>query len=86
MIIPFSCQLALDSAKYMASSAEKVEVTAQDLVAVRRAQRSFRSWWPRGPQVDIGQEDETLVRRVVGERRPRVAKPQWILLPQLVGL
>jgi hypothetical protein len=70
----------------MASSAEKVGVRAQDLAAVRRAQRSFHSRWPRGPRVDMAQEAETSVGRVVGERRPRVAKPQWIPLPPPVGL
>jgi hypothetical protein len=70
----------------MANSAARVGVGVQDLTAVRRAQRSFQSRWPRGPRVDIAQEAGAAVRRVIGERRPKAAKPPWVPLPQLVGL
>jgi hypothetical protein len=40
----------------VANSAEQVVVRAQDVVAVRRAQRSYKSRWPRGPRVDMAQE------------------------------
>jgi hypothetical protein len=61
-------------------------VEVGDLVAVRRAQRSFKARWPRGPQVDVAREAEAAVGQAIRERRPRVAQPQWVPLPQLAGI
>jgi hypothetical protein len=70
----------------MASPAERVGVRAQYVAAVQRAQKSFKARWPRGPRVDVVREAEAAVAKVIGERRPRVARPQVIPLPQLAGL
>jgi hypothetical protein len=70
----------------MANSAEQVVVRAQDVVAVRRAQKSFRARWPRGPRMDIAQEAAGAVSLAVREPRPEVVRPRWVPLPQLVGL
>jgi hypothetical protein len=59
---------------------------ARDLVAVRKAERSFQARWPRGPRLDVAREAEDVVSRVIEERRPKVVKSRWVPLPQLVGL
>jgi hypothetical protein len=69
----------------MASSAAVAGVRMKDLVAVRWAQRGFHARWPRGPRVDIAREAAAAVENVIGERRPRVVKPQWVMLPQWVA-
>jgi hypothetical protein len=61
-------------------------VRAQDVAAVRRAQKSFKARWPRGPRADMAQETVNALKKVIGERRARVARPQWVFLPQLAGL
>jgi hypothetical protein len=66
--------------------AENLGVEVRDLVAVRQAQKSFRTRWPRGPRVNIAREADAAVRQAIQERRPRVAQPEWVSLPQLAGI
>jgi hypothetical protein len=70
----------------MASSAKRMGVREKNVIAVRRAPSSFGARWPRGPQLDVAWEAKTAVDKMIRERRPKVARPQWVSLPQLVGL
>lgn len=60
-------------------------MTAHDVLAVRRAQRSFRARWPRGPRLDIKGEAKRAVLAALGQRRRKVPAPQRVCIPQLEG-